>query len=126
MVRWWLGISVLLSMVVVLSAPRAIAQDETDCMDDPLGSAQDFEITAFGDLNLMNTDTEGPMAVGGNATLQSFTVNALRANQGYTGLALSVGKDVAFTNGSIWGGATVGGKATLTGVGGVTSLTQGT
>jgi choice-of-anchor A domain-containing protein/uncharacterized repeat protein (TIGR01451 family) len=126
MVRWWLGISLLLSMVVVLSAPRAVAQDDADCMDDPLGPAQDFTITAFGDLNLMYTDTEGAMAVGGDASLTSFTVNASRANQGYTGLALSVGGGLTFTYGSLWGGATVGGKATLTGVGGVTSLTEGT
>jgi choice-of-anchor A domain-containing protein/uncharacterized repeat protein (TIGR01451 family) len=125
--RWWVMTAILLSAIVALSAPRAGAQaKDDDCMDDPLGSAQDFTITAFGDLNLMNTDTEGAMAVGGNATLANFTVNASRANQGYTGLALSVGKNVTFTNGSIWGGATVGGKASLTGVGGVTSLVEGT
>jgi choice-of-anchor A domain-containing protein/uncharacterized repeat protein (TIGR01451 family) len=125
--RWWLMLAGVLATIVVLSAPRAGAQATDDgCMDDPLGPAQDFEITAFGDLNLMNTDTEGPMAVGGNATMTSFTVNSTQANKGYTGLALSAGRDLVFSNGSIWGGVTVGGKATLNGVGGVTSLTQGT
>ncbi len=125
--RWMMLLATVLATVVVLSAPRAGAQaTDEDCMDDPLGSAQDFTITAFGDLHLMNTDSEGAIAVGGNGTFASFAVNSSRANQGYTGLALSVGKNLVFTNGSIWGGATVGGTATLTGVGGPTSLTQGT
>ncbi len=33
---------------------------------------------------------------------------------------------MTFDNGSIWGGATVGGDATLNSVGGLTSLTEGT
>ncbi len=90
--RRWILAAALLATVVVLSTPGAKAQETPDCMDDPLGSAQDFTITAFGDLNLMNTDTEGALAVSGNATLASLTVNSSRANQGYTGLALSAAR----------------------------------
>src|SRR3954466_1634927 len=94
-------------------------------MDDPLGSAQQFTITAFGDLDLQNTDSEGKMAVGGDATLTGFTVNSSRANQPAEGLALSVGGDLVFTNGSIWGHADVGGRATLSGVNAAGGVTQG-
>jgi choice-of-anchor A domain-containing protein/uncharacterized repeat protein (TIGR01451 family) len=127
-VRWWVLSICVLAALVALTAPRPVgAQDAADdCMDDPLGSAQQFSITAFGDLHLENTDSEGRIAVGGDATLTNFTVNSSRANQPPEGLALSVGGNLVFTNGSIWGHADVGGTATLAGVNAAGGVTQGT
>ena len=54
-------------------APRQ-AQAESDCMTDPLGPVPDWNIVVMGDLNLMNTDSEGRIVVGRDATLQNFGV----------------------------------------------------
>ena len=47
-------------------------------MDDPLGLPPQVSSRspAFGDLDLQNTDSEGRVAVGGDATMMNFTVNS--------------------------------------------------
>ncbi len=40
------------------------------------GLANDYNVFVFGDLNLSNTDAEGRVAVGGNATLSNYGVGA--------------------------------------------------
>ena len=40
------------------------------------GLANDYNVFVFGDLNMSNTDAEGRVAVGGNATLSSYGVGA--------------------------------------------------
>lgn len=40
------------------------------------GFANDYNVFVFGDMNLSNTDAEGRVAVGGNATLSNYGVGA--------------------------------------------------
>ena len=63
--------TLVLATIVALStgatarngAPRQ-AQAESDCMTDPLGPVPDWTIVVMGDLNLMNTDSEGRIVSG--------------------------------------------------------------
>ena len=40
-------------------------------MTDPLGPVPDWNIVVMGDLNLMNTDSEGRIVIGRDATLRT-------------------------------------------------------
>ena len=114
------GVTLLLAAIVGLSSPRAapeaVAQAASDCMDDPLGAAGDWTIVVFADLNLMNSDSEGRIAVGGNATIQSFGVaSKLPVNPSRVDLA--VGRNLTATNsgvnkGSVTYGGTLSGNLT--------------
>ena len=73
-----------------------------------LGVAQSYNVFVLGNADL-DSDTEGKMAIGGDATLRNYSVGLL--NQG--GDALVVGDDLNFENGSVYGNAVVGGKANL-------------
>lgn len=76
-----------------------------------LGPATGYNVFALGDVDL-DSDTEGKMAIGGNATLRNYSVGI--NDRG--GDALVVGKDLKFTNGTVYGNAVVGGTAELTNV----------
>lgn len=76
-----------------------------------LGPATGYNVFVLGDVDL-DSDTEGKMAIGGNATLRNYSVGL--KDQG--GDALVVGKDLKFTNGTVYGNAVVGGTANLTNV----------
>lgn len=78
----------------------------------PLGTASSFNLVTFGNMNAQNSDVEGKVAVGGNATLQNYSI-AFR-DQG--GNAFQVGGNVSFTNGSVYGNLIHGGAASLTNV----------
>lgn len=40
------------------------------------GLANDYNVFVFGDMTLSNTDAEGRVAVGGNATLSNYGIGA--------------------------------------------------
>lgn len=72
--RWWVIVAVGLAAAVVAWGPaRVAAKTESDCMQDPLGPPG-WTIVTFGDLTLSNTDSEGRLAVGRDATLTSYGV----------------------------------------------------
>lgn len=79
----------------------------------PLGSAAPFNLLTFGDATGFNSDVEGKVAVGGNANFQNYDIGLKDPG----GIALQVGGNLSFTNGSIRGDAYYGGSATLTNVG---------
>lgn len=88
-----------------------------------LGPAADYNVFVLGDLNQSNTDIEGRLAVGGNATLSGgFGVGA---NIG-SGNVLVAGNNLSLNNGQVYGDAIYGGTAALTGGANVTgNLSQG-
>jgi|SRR5215217_2010344 len=57
--RWLAVATVVLAALVATGAARAPAQEESDCMTDPLGPVPAYSIVTLGDLDLMNTDAEG-------------------------------------------------------------------
>ena len=91
-----------------------------------LGLDPSLNLLAFGNMTVSSSDVEGRVAVGGNATLSSYSINTKTGSTAlYAGTGLTVGGNLAFSNGTVWGGAAVGGSYTpnSTGnvLGGVTS-----
>ncbi len=82
-----------------------------------LGVAGNFNVFALGNFNSMYSDTEGAVAVQGNATLTGYSVN-LHNQAGYAGQSLVVGGNLSFSSGSIdHGNAYVGGSASMSNLG---------
>lgn len=74
-----------------------------------LGIAQNYNVFVFGDMN-QSSDSEGRVAVGGNATLTNFGIADRLTNSNGTDTRLVVGGDLTYNNGQIFGGnAVVGG-----------------
>lgn len=79
-----------------------------------LGPAQNYSVFILGDANQAYTDSEGRVAIGGNATYTGYSVaSKLPTN---TTNALVVGGNLVFSNGTIKGDLHVGGTTSLTGV----------
>ncbi|WP_064735940.1 choice-of-anchor A family protein [Azohydromonas australica] len=82
-----------------------------------LGVAGNFNVFALGNFTSMYSDTEGAVAVQGNATLTGYSVN-LHNQAGYAGQSLVVGGNLSFSGGSIdHGNAYVGGTASTSNLG---------
>lgn len=123
--------TLLVVMFVLAGASSGEAQRvpataaQVDCVDDPLGPITDGWVLAIhGDLAQQNTDSEGRIAVGGDATLSSFGVgSALPRDPARVDLAVG-GTLNAFNasaiNGSITYGESLNGSAFATQGGTVT------
>ncbi|TVP54975.1 MAG: choice-of-anchor A family protein [Nodularia sp. (in: Bacteria)] len=75
-----------------------------------LGIAQDYNVFVFGDMN-QSSDSEGRVAVGGNATFTNFGIADRLSNSNGTDTRLVVGGDLNYNGGQIFGGnAVVGGN----------------
>lgn len=82
-----------------------------------LGVAGNFNVFALGNFTSMYSDTEGAVAVQGNATLTGYSVN-LNNQAGYAGQSLVVGGNLSFNSGSIQhGNAYAGGTASMSHLG---------
>ena len=105
------------------------AQDAAACIEHPLGPADRFTLVIHGDLTQGQgggVDSEGRVAVGGNATLENYGV-ATRWPVEPTRVDLAVGGDLVATNvnaarGSVTYGGTVTGNVTAANNGG--TITQ--
>ena len=76
-----------------------------------LGLDGSLNLLAFGNMTVSSSDVEGRVAVAGNATLNGYSINTKTgASALYPGTGLMVGGNLAFSNGSVWGGASVGGS----------------
>lgn len=113
--RWTvLGLVALLAAVVALStardAPVAVAQDTTDCMDDPLGDAPGWDMVVHGDVTWKNGENEGRALVGNDATFENFGVATRLLPPDRSRLDLAVGNDLTANNDVVNNGfATYGG-----------------
>ena len=117
-----LALAPLASMVGVTGSAYAAhttsaASDTTPCATTPLGAATPFNVFVTGDASLQGSDSEGALAVGGNATLRDYSVGATLPTSNGTRNVLVVGGNLTFTNGAVQNGnAVYGGKGTLTNV----------
>jgi len=94
------------------TAPAATA-----CSTTPLGAATPFNVFVTGDASLQGSDSQGALAVGGNATLRDYSVGATLPTSNGTRDALVVGGNLTFTNGAVQNGnAVYGGTSALTNV----------
>ncbi|OIQ49681.1 PEP-CTERM motif protein [Pseudodesulfovibrio hydrargyri] len=89
----------LLALVLAASPARASYID--------LGVAGEYNAFILGDFTSNSSDTQGNLAVGGNAVMSSYSI----------GGSVVVGNDFTLTDGSIGGDVVVGGTANLTRVG---------
>lgn len=87
-----------------------------------LGPAQGFGEFVFGNSTRTNSDSEGRMAVGGNATLTNFSVASEIAGNDPNRDDLIVGGNLVQTNGKVSYDTRVRGSATLTNVDKSTSV----
>lgn len=76
-----------------------------------LGLDPSLNLLSLGDFNSYYSDVQGRVAVGGNATLQGYSINLIR-NSSSSAPGLTVGGDLNFYNGRIWGDTVVGGNLT--------------
>jgi choice-of-anchor A domain-containing protein len=74
------------------------------------GAAADYNAFVLEAYNGFNSDSEGKVAVGGNATIQNYDIGLLDPG----GNALVVGGNLSFTNGTIRGNSVVNGSASYT------------
>ncbi len=130
-VRLSLTLAALLAAIAVAAVSSAadrqgrVAQDDVDCVERPLGPADQFTLIIHGDLAQGQgggVDSEGRIAVGGNATLENYGV-ATRWPEEPTRVDLSVGGNLVATNvnaarGSVTYGGTVAGNVTVANNGG--------
>lgn len=79
-----------------------------------LGVASDFSAFYFGDVNAYNSDIEGRVAVGGNASFTAYSVGTKLPNSNGTRDDLIVGNNLNFTNGQNFAGNTVYGNNVTT------------
>ncbi|MHC5544622.1 choice-of-anchor A family protein, partial [Singulisphaera rosea] len=79
-----------------------------------LGPAQDYNLFILGDANNTNTDSQGRVAVGGNATFSSYSVASSLSSPAAN--ALVVGGSVSYTNGTVSGDLHYGTTKSLSGV----------
>ncbi len=77
------------------------------------GLANPYNLFVSGNANLKYSDVEGKVAIGGNATIEGYSV----AYKDQGGDALIVGGNLDFKYGSAYGNVITGGTSTLTGVG---------
>ncbi len=112
--RWLKGpaCAVALAAAGVLAVPASAQAAAVN-----LGVAGNFNVFALGNFTSMYSDTEGAVAVQGNATLTGYSVN-LHNQAGYAGQSLVVGGNLSFSSGSIdHGNAYVGGSASMSNLG---------
>jgi len=84
------------------SATAQAAQD-VSCAPMPLGPASPYNAFILGDATQSNSDAEGLVAVGGNATFTDYSVgSAFSATVPYT-TVLTVGGGLTFTRGALFG-----------------------
>jgi len=81
------------------------------CTKRPLGAATDYNVFILGDATQYNSDTQGRLAVGGNATLTNYSVGATLGS--FVGDALVVGGNLTLNSVAVhYGNAAYGGTLT--------------
>ena len=99
----FMSVSVLIFSSVFNKAGTVEGVSSVQCLD-PFGVASDFNVFVFGDMNEHSVDTQGRVAVGGNATYLNYAIGAALSNSKGTRDDLIVGKKLDFTNGQVING----------------------
>ena len=98
--------------VVGMAVSAMISMLPFQAMAGGLGTAGQYNTFILGDFAGMASDTQGRLAVGGNATLTSYDVGLNINSKNDT--VLVVGKNLTYVSGEVHGSVAVGGKASLT------------
>lgn len=80
-----------------------------------LGLSSSLNLLVFQDLNVPSSDVQGQVAVGGNASISSYSINTKSWGALYSGTGLTVAGNLTFSSGSTWADTVVGGKLITTG-----------
>jgi choice-of-anchor A domain-containing protein len=95
-----------------------------------LGAAANYNAFIHNDFSATSSDVEGRVAVGGNMSMSSYSVNIKNGSQLYANAdntpALVVGGNLSFSSGRIAGDVNVAGNYTPTGTGTITNGTLST
>ena len=87
-----------------------------------LGVAANFNAFVFQNFTSSGSDTQGSLAVGGNLSVSSYSVNA--NHESYNGLSAIVGGSISFTGGQLNGQATYVISANVSNLGSSDSVRQ--
>jgi choice-of-anchor A domain-containing protein len=78
-----------------------------------LGLESSLNLLSFGNFFGPSSDIQGQVAVGGNASIANYSINTATGYQAlYGGTGLTVGGNLDFASGAIWGNTVVGGNLT--------------
>lgn len=103
--RRWLAPACLASLALVV-APSVQADPGTG-----LGLASGLNLLSFGNFVVPSSDVQGRVAVAGNASIANYSINTTTGYQAsYGGTGLTIGGNLDFTSGAIWGNTVVGGN----------------
>ncbi len=76
-----------------------------------LGLDTSLNLLTFGDFSVPSSDVQGRVAVGGNANLTQYSINTVDGvNALYDGVGLTVGGNLTFGSGQIFGNTLIGGN----------------
>jgi choice-of-anchor A domain-containing protein len=81
-----------------------------------LANIFEYNLFVLGDVNQSNTDSEGKVAIAGNATFTNFYAGMELPKEGNNGDVLIVGDNLIFSNGQVRGNTVYGETAELTNV----------
>lgn len=96
-----------LASLALLVAPLALAAETSSS----LGLASGLNLLSFGNFVVPSSDVQGRVAVGGNASIANYSINTTTGYQAsYGGTGLTIGGNLDFTSGAIWGNTVVGGN----------------
>lgn len=70
-----------------------------------ISEAQDFNLLTWGNASLINSDTEGRVAVGGNALFSSYSIGTHASNPTSTTASFVVGGNLAAGHGQVYNGS---------------------
>ena len=101
-------LTTLAALVVALTSgratPQAVAQDDPDCAENPLGPVPGYSIVTLADVTMTNTESDGRMVAGGNVTLTSSGV-ATKLAVDRTRVDLAAGGNIVINNSGINNGS---------------------
>ncbi len=90
-----------------------------------LGLSSGLNLVSFGNFDVPSSDVEGRVAVGGNATMTSYSINTKNGTSVlYSGTGLTVGGNLTFIGGVVGGNGLVGGNLIMESTAGFTGTVQ--
>lgn len=95
----------LMALLSVGALPVAHAQSSG------LGLDSSLNLLSFGNFLVPSSDVQGRVAVAGNASIANYSINTVNGTQAlYAGTALTVGGNLQYGSGGIFGNTVVGGN----------------
>ena len=106
--RIWIGLKLSsITAAGLLALPTAHAYEPN-----ALGLSSSLNLLAFGSFNAPSSDVQGQVAVGGNAAFTGYSINTKVGTPLYSGTGLTVGGNLTFGAGGVYGNTVVGGNLT--------------